>query len=236
MAKNFKDLREKYRQLFFWVGLVIALFLVLLAFQWRTYYQLKLNDPVALSTLVEEDPIPQTFREPEKKKSIVSDPKPGDEEPGKEVEPEPKKIAVIDFGSEDGTDSLDHIPNIRIQDDEPIPVFDVANKPIFPGCEDEMGEDARLACMNLKMREFINKEATYPEVARTLRTQEKIYVSFVIGTDGEVQDVKIARGTDESLKSEAMRVIRKLPKMKPAMQAGRKVPVTLTIPVDFKLH
>ena len=67
--------------------------------------------------------------------------------------------------------------------------------------------------MVLKMREFINKEATYPEVARTLRTQEKIYVSFVIGTDGEVQDVKIARGTDESLKSEDMRVIRKLPKM-----------------------
>lgn len=58
-------------------------------------------------------------------------------------------------------------------------------------------------------------------------------VSFVVGTDGRVQEVYAERGSSPSLKGEAERVIRKSPRWKPALNDGRAVRYKYTVTVVF---
>ncbi len=99
----------------------------------------------------------------------------------------------------------------------------VEEMPEFPG-----GEQA--------LREFIAKNVEYPKVAQEKGIQGKVYVTFVVGTDGNVKDAKIARGVDPSLDAEALRVVGKMNGWKPGKQRGKFVNVSYTVPINFKLQ
>ncbi len=99
----------------------------------------------------------------------------------------------------------------------------VEEMPEFPG-----GEQA--------LREFIAKNVEYPKVAQEKGIQGKVYVTFVVGTDGNVKDAKIARGVDPSLDAEALRVVGKMNGWKPGKQRGQFVNVSYTVPINFKLQ
>jgi len=101
--------------------------------------------------------------------------------------------------------------------------FIVEEMPEFPG-----GEQA--------LREFIAKNVEYPKVAQEKGIQGKVYVTFVVGTDGNVKDAKIARGVDPSLDAEALRVVGKMNGWKPGKQRGQFVNVSYTVPINFKLQ
>ena len=64
--------------------------------------------------------------------------------------------------------------------------------------------------------------------------KKKIYVQFKIGTDGNIIDVK-ARAPHPVLKEETINMIKKLPKMKPGEQRGKKVRVRYTLPITFNV-
>lgn len=85
------------------------------------------------------------------------------------------------------------------------------------------------------MREFIAREIKYPVIAQEKGIQGKVYVTFVVGTDGNVKDAKIARGVDPSLDAEALRVVGKMNGWKPGKQRGKVVNVSYTVPINFKL-
>jgi TonB family protein len=101
--------------------------------------------------------------------------------------------------------------------------FIVEEMPEFPG-----GEQA--------LREFIAKNVEYPKIAQEKGIQGKVYVTFVVGTDGNVKDAKIARGVDPSLDAEALRVVGKMNGWKPGKQRGQVVNVSYTVPINFKLQ
>ena len=104
------------------------------------------------------------------------------------------------------------------------PIFDgiVETMPEFPG-----GEQA--------MYKFIINHIEYPVVSRENGIQGKVYIRFVIEKDGSITDVKTARGVSSELDKEAIRVIKMMPKWKPATQSGKPVRVTFTLPINFKL-
>ena len=79
----------------------------------------------------------------------------------------------------------------------------------------------------------MSENLRYPNL-HGIRLEDKVYVSFVIDTDGKITNVKIERGEYPALNEEATRVVREIPKMIPASQNGRKVPMRMTIPVNFK--
>lgn len=98
-----------------------------------------------------------------------------------------------------------------------------AHMPSFPG-----GDAALMS--------FINKNINYPQVAIDNGIQGKVIVQFVVEKNGDIGEVKVARGVDKNLDREAIRVCKMLPSFYPGRNAlGDPVRVWYTLPVTFKL-
>ena len=85
------------------------------------------------------------------------------------------------------------------------------------------------------MRTFIDSMITYPEAAKANHTEGIVMVNFVVEKDGSISNVNILRGIGDGCDDEVLRVIRLIPKMKPATINNEPVRVALTLPVRFKL-
>ena len=107
---------------------------------------------------------------------------------------------------------------------EPVPFSDLEQKPTFNG------GDAN------EFSKWVNSHLQYPEQAKKDGLQGRVILSFTIGTDGVVRDVKVLRSAHEVLDAEAARVISASPKWEPGLQDGNPVPVTFTFPVVFQLR
>lgn len=81
----------------------------------------------------------------------------------------------------------------------------------------------------------INKKIKYPEMALATGIEGKVYVEFIVDTEGEITNVKIKRSVHEDLDAEAIRAVKALPKMVPGKQLDKAVNVRYTIPVHFKI-
>lgn len=84
-------------------------------------------------------------------------------------------------------------------------------------------------------RKYINENMVYPEKERRFGVQGRIFVSFIVGRDGNVSDVKIARGMGNGLDKEALRLIKEGPKWIPAERKGVPVKFQMKIPIIFKI-
>ena len=120
--------------------------------------------------------------------------------------------------------------------DEEVPFAVIEDAPVFPGCE-TVPKNQRSACFEEKIRKFIAKNQQYPEKAMEENLQGRVSVVFVIDKDGSITNVQ-ARGPKggELLEKEALRVISKLPKIKPGSQRGKPVKIKFSIPFVFKLQ
>jgi TonB family protein len=88
----------------------------------------------------------------------------------------------------------------------------------------------------LALRKHIGTYVKYPAEAAVQGIQGKVYVTFVVGSDGVVKKAKIARGVNPLLDAEAIRVVNSLPKWKPGYQSGKPVAVYYTVPINFQLE
>ncbi|MDB5128890.1 energy transducer TonB [Mucilaginibacter sp.] len=86
-----------------------------------------------------------------------------------------------------------------------------------------------------KLKNTINKSFRYPENARINNIQGKIPVMFVIEKDGSVSHAKVLKSMTADTDAEAIRVVSKLPKFKPAMQNGLPVRFEYVVEVSFYL-
>ena len=79
------------------------------------------------------------------------------------------------------------------------------------------------------------KNFNYPEEAQEKGIQGRVNTMFLIAKDGTISAIA-KMGPDKILEDEAVRIISKLPKMKPGRQAnGKAVTVPFSIPITFKL-
>jgi periplasmic protein TonB len=99
----------------------------------------------------------------------------------------------------------------------------VESMPSFPG-----GEAA--------MFKFINDNLKYPEEAKENKIEGKVFVSFIVDTDGSIQDVKVKRGIVSGCNEEAIRLVSSMPKWVPGKQNGKAVRVSFNLPVVFRLQ
>ena len=109
-------------------------------------------------------------------------------------------------------------------DDNPDKIHQVVEvQPEFPGGMKEM-------------MKYIQSNLKYPEAAKAAGAEGKAFVQFVVKSDGSICDVQIMRSTgNESLDAEALRVVKAMPKWKPAMNKGKAVNVKFVLPVVYKL-
>ncbi len=122
--------------------------------------------------------------------------------------------------------------DLKMAFENSVPFAEVSQVPVFPGCE-EAG-DGR-ACFAEKMRSHIMKHFNYPQEAQEQGIQGRVSIMFLISSEGQITNIA-KRGPDPLLENEAVRIISKLPTMKPGKNAnGEVVNVPFSIPISFRL-
>ena len=86
------------------------------------------------------------------------------------------------------------------------------------------------------LEKWVYQYLRYPEEAVKNGIQGTVQVNFIIGKDGKVRDVSIAKSVDPSLDNEALRVVSASPKWRPGRLRGEKVATSMTVPVEFRLE
>ena len=82
---------------------------------------------------------------------------------------------------------------------------------------------------------YLSTQVVYPPKARDNGAQGTVWISFIVDSTGFVKDAKVDKGFDPECDAEALRVVRTMPRWKPATISGRTVPVKYTMPVKFTI-
>lgn len=82
---------------------------------------------------------------------------------------------------------------------------------------------------------FLQANISYPQKAMDNNESGLVYVSFDVEEDGSVTDVKVERSVSPSLDAEALRVMKMMPKWKPATEDGTPVKSRVTRIITFKM-
>lgn len=224
--KSDKANLEKTKTMYTLLGLVIALSIVILAFEWKTYD--KEAEDVQLATVVQEveEMIIQTRQE---------EPPPPPEEP---QQAETTEFEIVDDDQElqnefsietfENTGNADvFVPKVEIEEEEAEEEEEI----IFTVVE----ESASFPGGMPEMYKYIGNNLVYPQQARETGTQGKVFVTFVVEKDGSLTDVKVLRDIGSGCGEEAIRVVKSMPKWKPAKQRGKAVRMQFNLPISFTL-
>jgi len=224
---------EKSRGVFLQFGIVVALLLCIFLIEYKTYDE-SVSDLGELDVQMDDEIIPITQRE-------VQPPPPPPPPP-----PEVIEVVEDDVELEDElemqtteTDMMEEVEVIEMEEevsDEVLSFAVVESVPIFPGCEDAKDNDERKTCFQQKVLIFVSNNFEFPEMAKEMGIQGRVYVNFVIEKNGSITNVEIVRGVDPLLDDEAVRVVKKLPKLIPAKQRGKPVRMSFTLPINAKLQ
>ena len=228
IKKSPKANLQNKKLLFMEIGLIVALLIVLGAFEWSTTETSVSILEEETAVVIEEEQVPITQEE---------------QLPPPEVPKEPVMSDVIDIVDDDikvdddflisteddaslGVEIKDYVVE-QVEEEEveeEIPFAIVEQKPTF------QGKDANA------FTKWVFSKIVYPEIAKENGVQGRVTLQFTIDTDGSVTNVKVLRGVDSSLDKEAVRVVSSSPKWKPGMKRNKPVKVKYTFPVVFNLR
>ena len=207
--------------LFFNLGLAISLLLVITAFEWKFYDEGSLvdlgqvddnfEDLMEIPPTEQPPPPPPVIQQPE----IIEVP---DEE---EIEEEIEVNLDVEITE-----------NTVIEDVvfEEAPAEEVADE-VFTIVEDQPEPRGGMGAFY----QYVNKNIKYPNQARRMNIEGKVFVQFVIDKEGNITEVQAVKGIGAGCDEEAVRVIQNAPKWKPGKQRGRPVKVRMILPITFKL-
>ncbi len=237
IKKNPKANLENYSKIFMQLGLVLALFIVYLAIEKKTYDRVIDDLGIANYNIDDDEQIVEIEQ--------IKPPEPPPPPP-----PAPDKIEIVEDeeeveetiiesteSDEDDAIEIEEILEVVEEEDvmEDVPFAIIEDVPIYPGCK---GNKAKLrACLQEKIRKHVNRKFNSDlagDLGLSLGVQ-RIYVEFKIDKTGNITDV-MARAPHKRLQQEAIRVIKLLPKMIPGKQRGRAVGVKYNLPIAFRVE
>lgn len=85
-------------------------------------------------------------------------------------------------------------------------------------------------------RSFLISNFEYPEKARRAGIQGKVYVQFVINSDGAITEPKVIRGIGGGCDEVALKIIKKMPNWIPATVNGKNVSIKQIQVISFVLQ
>lgn len=90
---------------------------------------------------------------------------------------------------------------------------------------------------NDAMMQFVQTNLKYPEAEQKANIEGVCYINFVVEKDGSLNNVKVLKGVNKGpgCDAECIRLIKSMPKWKPAKKDGKAVRVYFTLPIKFKL-
>jgi protein TonB len=234
VKKNPKADLENYNKQFMLLGLALALLVIYIGIEWKSFDRTVADLGLANTELEEEIDIPITEH--------IQEVKPPPPPP-----PAPEKIEIVEDEAEveetvlESTET-DETEVVEVQEIEEVveeeeiiddvPFAIIENVPVYPGCKGT--NDQKKKCMVAKITKLVNKKYN-TGLAGDLGLspgRKRVYVQFKIDKTGKVVDVR-ARGPHKRLEKEAIRVVNMIPKMQPGKQRGRPVGVKYTLPITL---
>ncbi|HWY10932.1 MAG TPA: energy transducer TonB [Bacteroidia bacterium] len=106
------------------------------------------------------------------------------------------------------------------------------NAPIVGEAADESPEYPGGA---IEMMKFIKANTKYPQSAASSNITGKCAVKFMVNPDGSISDVTVLEGIKNcpDCDTEAIRVVKSMPKWKPGRLAGKSVALFYNVSVHF---
>ena len=207
------------------IGLIISLGLVLWAFEFKSYDRKEIEqfsmfaddapEEMVEITLQNKPPPPKPLQQ-----STIIEIVENDIEIEQELE--------IDVEADQDTEVEKYMPVEIIdeeeEEEEEALVFTVVESmPKFPG-----GERGLL--------KYLADNIRYPEMARESGIQGRVFVSFIVETDGSISDIRVLRGIGGGCDEEAIRVVEYMPEWIPGKQRNKLVRVQFNLPIRFVLR
>ncbi|MEQ8415732.1 MAG: M56 family metallopeptidase [Imperialibacter sp.] len=82
---------------------------------------------------------------------------------------------------------------------------------------------------------YVARTLKYPKQARRMGVEGKVFIQFVVDTDGTVTEVQAIKGIGAGCDMEAVNVISQSPKWLAGKQRGKAVKTRMILPITFKL-
>lgn len=215
---------ERKRILFFEIGLILSLAVVLAAFEWETSYHEKdyftvIEEPLPDPAPYPKPTPPEKHKETKKNKvatllNIVDH----------AIDPDDEDIDIFS-GWDNDIDNNEYIYTVSLKEEKVAvdPIIKVPSK--MPEFEGGMAG----------LQKYLSTTIDYPYAARQIGIEGTVFVEFVVEKDGTVSNLRIVRSPDETLEKEAIRVMRNMPSWTPGYQGIHKVRVRMVMPIQFKL-
>jgi protein TonB len=214
------DLTKK-SGLFFSIGLLITMALVLWAFE---------------STQTDDNKIDELARSTNTFEEVVEVPPTDIPPPAAPIIQQPQIIEVPDEEEikEDLKINLDVEVNEETRPETVIveaKVEEEETDQIFTVVEESAAPKGGMAAFY----KYVSEKMKYPAQARRMGTEGRVFVEFIVGKDGSISDVRAVRGIGGGCDEEAVRVLQSAPSWTPGKQRGKPVKQKMVIPIIFKL-
>ncbi len=224
--KSEKANLENKKSMFIQVGLIVALLVCLGAMEWTSGQKKDSAFAGMTEEAIEEEQIPVT-----------------EETPPEEMPP--PEVTVTDL-FEIVEDDVVIDNEVKFEDDETSEdkVVEIY-APVLQAEEEEVEEEIFVIVEDMpkfkggdinKFHEWVQKRVRYPELAAENGIQGRVFITFVVETNGNVSNVTISRSVDQLLDEAAKEAVMASPKWEPGMQRGRPVRVRYSIPIIFQLQ
>jgi protein TonB len=231
IKKNPKSNLENYSKIFMQIGLVLALFVTYASIEKKTYDR-NIGDlgTVTMNAEMEEETViterieqvkPKTPPPPAPEKiEIVED--------EKEVEETVIESTETDETEEIVVEEIEEIEEVE-EVIEDVSFMIIEDVPVFPGCKGSKSE--LKACFSKKVQKHFSRKfnSDLPNELGLDSGRKRVFIGFKIDKSGNVVDIQ-ARAPHPKIKSEVIKVMKQLPKMKPGKQRGKPVGVKYSIP------
>lgn len=86
------------------------------------------------------------------------------------------------------------------------------------------------------MFRYLAQNLIYPQMSIENGTQGRVIVRFMVRKDGSISEISIVRSVDPYIDKEAIRLVKSMPKWKPAQVKGKPVNCWYALPINFKFE
>jgi len=217
------------------IGYVLSLALMFVAFEYTQREVKVVDDSKIYDYNMEEDMIPVTHQEEMMAPppaaaptvmEVINEVEDDTELPEEEIQTAEEVnqaiTTVVGTGAPAASVSGPVGPVVEAADDERV--WDIVEENAqFPGGEE--------ACFK-----WLSEHIKYPQICIEQGVQGRVTVAFVVNRDGTIVDVEVVQSKDSNLSKEAIRVVKQMPKWKPAKQGNKTVRSRFRLPVNFRLN
>ncbi len=217
------------------IGYVLSLALMFVAFEYTQREVKVVDDSKIYDYNMEEDMIPVTHQEEMMAPppaaaptvmEVINEVEDDTELPEEEIQTAEEVnqaiTTVVGTGAPAPAVSGPVGPVVEAADDERV--WDIVEENAqFPGGEE--------ACFK-----WLSEHIKYPQICIEQGVQGRVTVAFVVNRDGTIVDVEVVQSKDSNLSKEAIRVVKQMPKWKPAKQGNKTVRSRFRLPVNFRLN